>query len=35
MSFVGLQVVGILMVILAIIMPAVDLGKLLRSPGAK
>lgn len=27
MSFVGLQVVGILMVILAIIMPAVDLGK--------
>lgn len=33
MSFVGLQVVGILMVILAIIMPAVDLGKLLRSPG--
>ncbi len=35
MSFVGLQVVGILMVILAIIMPAADLGKLLRSPGAK
>ena len=27
MSFVGLQVVGILMVILAIVMPAVDLGK--------
>ena len=27
MSFVGLQVVGILMVILAIIMPAVDLGR--------
>lgn len=27
MSFVGLQVVGILMVILAIVMLAVDLGK--------
>ena len=29
MSFVGLKVVGILMVILAIVMPAVDLGKVL------
>ena len=28
MSFVGLQVVGILMVILAIVMSAVDLGKI-------
>lgn len=35
MSFVGLQLVGILMVILAIVMPVVELGKLLRSPDAK